>query len=234
MIPYRTLQSECLLSEIMLFNRRRQGEVAKMLVVTYKNRSVQGWNNDVMLGLTKLERDLIRAFTRLVPRGKRGRKVPVLLTREMTESPDFLLKKREENGISDTNEYVFAGQNSESHLRGSDCLRKYAGMSGASRPERLTSTRLRKHVATLSQILNLKENELDQLAKFMGYDIGIHREYYLQTENTVEFAKTSKLLMAIGLGTDVYKGKSLDEIDLNLESEYTCKYLKSHFYLTAY
>ncbi|XP_029701429.1 uncharacterized protein isoform X4 [Takifugu rubripes] len=213
---YRTL-SECLLSQIILFNRRRQGEVAKMLVATYKAGSVKELNKDVMLCLSKLEQDLSRAFTRIVIRGKRGRKVPFLFTKEMTESLDFLLEKRDENGISVTNEYIFARQNSEHHIRGSDCLRKYAGMSGASRPETLTSTQLRKHVATLSQIMNLKENELDQLAKFMGHDIHIHREYYRLTENTLQLAKMSKLLMAIELGTDSYKGKSLDEIDLSLE-----------------
>lgn len=107
----------------------------------------------------------------------------------MTESLDFLLEKREENGISDTNEYIFARQNSKSHLRGSDFRRKYAGVSGASRPETLTSTQPRKHVVMLSQIMKLKENELDQIAKFMGYDIHIYCEYYRLTENTQKWAR---------------------------------------------
>lgn len=68
--------------------------------------------------------------------------------------------------------------------------------------------------------MNLKENELDQLAKFMGHNIRAHREYYRLTENTLQLAKISKLLMAIELGTEVYKGKSLDKIDLGLENEY--------------
>lgn len=171
--------------------------------------------------LSKLEQDLSHEFTRLVIRGKRGRKVPVLLIKEMTKSLDFLIEQRgEDNDILDSNEYVFARQNSDLHLRGSDCLRKYATISGAKRPETLTSIQLRKHVATLSQIMNLKENELDQLAKFMGHDIRVHREYYRLTENTLQLAKISKLLMAVELGTEVYKGKSLDEIDLGIESMY--------------
>lgn len=72
----------------------------------------------------------------------------------------------------------------------------------------------------LSQIMNLKENELDQLAKFMGHDIRVHREFYWLTENTFRLAKMRKLLMAIEIGPDVYKGKSLDEIDLGLGGEY--------------
>ena len=99
-------------------------------------------------------------------------------------------------------------------------MEKYAALSGAKRLETLTSTQLRKHVATLSQIMNLNDLELDQLAKFMGHDIRVHREYHRLTENTLQLAKMSKLLMAIQLGTDVYRGKSLDELDLGLESEY--------------
>lgn len=78
---YRTL-SECLLSEIILFNRRRQGEVAKMLVVTHRNRSMQELNNDVMLCLPNFELDLSQAFTQLVKRGKREQNVPFSLQRK--------------------------------------------------------------------------------------------------------------------------------------------------------
>ncbi|KAL0152203.1 hypothetical protein M9458_051926 [Cirrhinus mrigala] len=213
-----SMLSETLLSQIILFNRRRQGEAAKMLLQTYESKNIDALNEDVMQCLSKLEKDLSKDFTRVVIRGKRGRKVPVLLTREMTRSLDFLIEQRtQENNISETNKYVFARQNSDCHIRGSDCLRKFANECNAKHPETLTSTQLRKHVATLCQIMNLKDNEMDQVAKFMGHDIRIHREYYRLTENTLQLAKMSKLLMAIECGTTVYKGKSLDEIDLGLE-----------------
>lgn len=44
--------------------------------------------------------------------------------------------------------------------------------------------------------------------------------YYRLTENTLQLAKISNLLMAIECGIAVYKGKCLDEIDLSLEGEY--------------
>ncbi len=213
--------SESILSQIILFNRRRQGEAAKMLLETYENKNTEALNEDVMQCLTKFERDLSNEFTRIVIRGKRGRKVPVLLTREMTRGLDFLMEHRtQENSILYNNKYVFARPKSDSHLRGSDCLRKFANLCDAKHPETLTSTHLRKHIATLCQIMNLKDHELDQVAKFMGHDIRVHREYYRLTENTIQLAKMSKLLMAIECGTAVYKGKSLDEIDLELEGEY--------------
>ncbi|KAJ8286547.1 hypothetical protein GJAV_G00040410 [Gymnothorax javanicus] len=138
----------------------------------------------------------------------------------MTRSLDFLIEHRmQENDILDTNKYVFAKPKSDSRIRGSDCLRKFASLCDAKYPETLTSTQLRKHIATLCQIMNLKDHELDQVARFMGYDICVHREYYRLTENTVQPAKMSKLLMAIECGTNVYKGKSLDEIGLELEEQ---------------
>ncbi|KAK7918649.1 hypothetical protein WMY93_009933 [Mugilogobius chulae] len=57
-----------------------------------------------------------------------------------------------------------------SYFRGSDCLRHFAKMCGAKNPESLTSTKLRKQTATLSQVLNLSNTELDQLADFLGHD----------------------------------------------------------------
>ncbi|XP_073805417.1 uncharacterized protein si:ch211-235f1.3 isoform X3 [Danio rerio] len=210
--------SESILSQIILFNRRRQGEAAKMLLETYENKNTEALNDDVMQCLSKLERDLSNDFTRIVIRGKRGQKVPVLLTKEMTRALDFLIEHRmQENGVLYNNKYVFARAKSDSHIRGSDCLRKFANLCDAKHPETLTSTQLRKHIATLCQIMNLKDHELDQVAKFMGHDIRVHREYYRLTENTIQLAKMSKLLMAIECGTSLYKGKSLDEIDLELE-----------------
>lgn len=211
--------SEAVLAQIILFNRRRQGEAAKMFLETYEAKNTESLNEDVMQCLSKLEQDLSKEFTRIVIRGKRGRKVPVLLTNEMTASLDFMIKHRvQENSILDTNKYVFAKQQSQSYIRGSDCLRKFANACDAKHPETLTSTHLRKHIATLCQIMNLKDHELDQVAKFMGHDIRVHRDYYRLTENTIQLAKISKILLAIELGTSVYQGKSLDEIDLD------CKY----------
>ncbi|KAJ8931968.1 hypothetical protein NQ318_016805 [Aromia moschata] len=42
--------------------------------------------------------------------------------------------------------------------------RKYAQTSGAKNPETLTSSRLRKQIATVLQILNLSDIEMEQIA----------------------------------------------------------------------
>lgn len=72
---------------------------------------------------------------------------------------------------------------------------------GAKNPELLTATKLRKHIATCSQVLNLSGNELEQLANFLGHNINVHREYYRLPQETIFLAKVSKLLLAAEKGT---------------------------------
>lgn len=51
------------------------------------------------------------------------------------------------------------------------------------------------------------------LAKFLGHDIRIHREYYRLPEETLQVAKVAKLLLAMEQGTiGSLAGKTLDDI----------------------
>ena len=97
---------------------------------------------------------------------------------------------RERADIASDNPHVFAlCRGSMSYIRGNDILRASSVECGASRPELLRSTNLRKHIATMSQILNLKENERDQLVQFMGHDVKIHREFYRLPNDIVQTAQ---------------------------------------------
>ncbi|CAI5690129.1 unnamed protein product [Oreochromis niloticus] len=99
----------------------------------------------------------------------------------------------------------------DGHYRGQ--FGQFADACGAEHPQNLRSTNLRKQIATISQVMNLKDNELDQLADFLGHDIRVHREYYQVPQSTIQLAKISKLLMAMEKGSvkDI-QGKTLDEI----------------------
>ena len=66
----------------------------------------------------------------------------------------------------------------------------------------------------MSQLFNLKDNELDILASFLGHNIQVHRDFYRLLKNTIILAKISKILIAAEKGKmHKYQGKSLDEID---------------------
>ena len=212
---WKTL-NELTLTEVMMFNRRRQGEISKMTIHDFNNRRLPD-SVDCSGALSEFEKELCVKLKRVEIVGKKGRTVPVILTGSMEESMSLLLYKREEIGVNSDNYFMFPRGtcNSEGHIRGSDCIRKYALLCGAKQPSFLRSTSLRKQIATVSQVLNLKENELDILANFLGHDVKIHREYYRLPDATLQVAKISKLLLSLENGsTSQLAGKSLSEIEV--------------------
>jgi len=121
-----------------------------------------------------------------------------------------LVQHRSKAGVEGP--YLFARPHKAKYpYRGNDCLRRYAYKCGAKYPQILTSTRLRKKLAILSQVLNLSENNQDILAAFMGHDIRVHRSFYRLPESTLELAKVTKILHSINNGTiGKYKGKDFE------------------------
>ncbi|XP_033111368.1 uncharacterized protein LOC117112369 [Anneissia japonica] len=172
--------------------------------------------------LSKFEQDLARFIWRVEVVGKRGRSVPVLITESVKSAVDELVKQRDTVEIAKDNLYVFAiPEGSTNCIRACDTLRKFSNACGAKQPNLLRSTQLRKHIATMSQIMALQDNELDVLANFLGHDVRIHREYYRLPDATIQVAKVSKLLIALE-GEDpgqVLQGKSLDQLNLQENEE---------------
>ncbi|XP_059184663.1 uncharacterized protein LOC131967738 isoform X2 [Centropristis striata] len=206
------------LAQIIVFNRRRAEEVSKMRLKSFHERDNTKLHEDVAMGLSKTEQKLCNYFSRIEIMGKRGRKVAVLLTPRMVDALSLLTSQRTECGVCATNIFLFARPKSMTHYRGQDCLRVHASQCGAKHPEHLRSTQLRKHVATLSQVLNLKNNELDQVADFLGHDIRVHRDFYRLPVPTTQLAKISKLLLSMEKGhLSSMQGKSLDEIEIEGE-----------------
>ncbi len=213
--------SQVTLAQLILFNRRHEGEVSRMEVATYLQRNQTNMQDEIVESLSPFEKKRCENLTRVEVRGKRGRKVPILLPAHVKESVELLIKAREDAGISPSNPYIFARPyyGSQENMRGCDSLKRYAKSCGAKHPENITSTKLRKHVATVSKLLNLKTHELDQLDTFMGRDIDVHREFYRLPEETLQMAKVSRNLFALQNGISKFQGKSLEDIN--------CKYMIS-------
>ncbi|XP_037391621.1 uncharacterized protein LOC119264189 isoform X1 [Pygocentrus nattereri] len=162
------------------------------------NKKAEQEESDDSINLS--EEDLVSSHSEYEPDGSESDSESCLsLSTQLSSSS--VLSKEVENGTS--------------HMRGSDCLRQFSLECQAKHPECLRSTRLRKHIATLCQMMNLKNSEMDQVAKFMGHDIRVHREYYRLSENTIQLAKISKLLIAIEKGNHTYLGRSLEELELD-------------------
>lgn len=209
-----TYLAKVTLSQVILFNRRREGEVSKMPLTSFVCRNTFDLHEDI--ALTELEKKLCRHFAWIEMKGKRRRKVPVLLTPEMQKSLELLKEKRGVCGVPSENIYVFARPSALSHLRGSDCLRDFAVECGAKHPKALLSTKHRKYVAALSSVLNLNSTEIDRLADVLGHSVRVQQEDYRLPEGTLQLAKISKVLMALETGRlGEFSGKNLEDITID-------------------
>lgn len=216
--PHWSKLAKLTLTQVMLFNRRREGEVSQMSLSAYTSCSQSDVHPDISMALSELEIKLCQYFKRIEIRGKRGRKVPVHVTPSMQESINLLIENRSSCGVQNENSVLFARPFAMTYFRGSDCIREFAVACNAKSPHTLTSTKLRKQIGTLSEVLNLSNTELDQLADFLGHDIRVHRQFYRLPEGTLQLAKMSKIFLALEKGRLAdFKGKNLDEIDIDPE-----------------
>lgn len=135
---------------------------------------------ELLTALTEVEKAMCKTLKRIMVFGKGSKPVPILLTKRMQEFIDLLINVRREHAIvPETNKYVFAAPGSTDHwLNGSSTLRKLASKCGAKNPHLLTSTRFRKQVATILQLMNFEQDELGQIATFMGHTEKTHKEFY--------------------------------------------------------
>lgn len=210
--------SKILLARIILFNKRRSGEASKMTMQQFFDSRNKIPENDVIgSSLSVLEKNLFKQLHLVQIIGKRGRKVPVLLTKQMKEGIEVLIKNRPAMiSIPEVNPFVFANASESGHYRGHEILKVFISEAGLKHPDSITSTNLRKYMATVCQVFNLTENETDWLARHLGHDIRVHRDFYRSHESVIELAKVSRLLLTVEKGqADKFKGKKLEDISIN-------------------
>ncbi|KAF0709040.1 Reverse transcriptase domain-containing protein, partial [Aphis craccivora] len=192
---YRNLQ-DSILALLNLHNHRRSGEIQRIHLDTYTNFISEISPKEIVQALSPMETELIKNFKQ------------------------YLLQLRKiVSFINKDNPYLFPlTQSPNNCVRASDLIRKFGDECGAQHPENITSTRLRKHVATVTQLLNLSEGDIEQLSTFMENSVNVHKEYYRLSDNAFQVAKVGKLLFMMGKGQgNKYRGKSLDEIDIDVD-----------------
>ncbi|KAI4905088.1 hypothetical protein NFI96_016806, partial [Prochilodus magdalenae] len=201
--------SKVTLAQILMFNRRH-GEVSQMTIGAFQERDKVQVPEDA---LTEFEKEFCTHYCRIEVKQKTEGRVTIILTPDMVTAVTLLIGQREQCGVCDTNVFVFGQPKSDRCYRGENAIRICAMESGAVNPEQLRSTAFSRHIATLTQVLSLKNQELKKLAKFIGHDISVRKEYYRQPEATARLAKLCKLILAIEKGNAANLLKeSLDDI----------------------
>lgn len=207
---------EVIYCQLVLLNRRRPGEVAEFTVKTYKSIDLQAGNQNEFGGaLTQTEKILLKTFSRIVIRGKRGRGVPILMSPTMKKYFEHSIECRDR--FVTENNYVFHTSGKYS-MDGTKVIQKHAKNSGAASPSSLRATGFRKRLATITQLFHFSESDLEQLSTFMGHTLKTHCSVYRMTDSVYQTAKVSKLLLLMADGkADRYIGKNIDEIDIDMD-----------------
>lgn len=174
------LLAECALGLTLVFNRKRIGEVQFLDIKSYEQNLSTITQEECLSSLSEFEKSMSATFKRVVVFGKGSKPVALLFTKKMQNFIDKLIHIRKITDIvPKENKYVFANPGSvDRWMNGASVVRKFAQKCGARNPELLTSTRFRKQIATILQLMNFEQNEMEQIARFMGHTEKTHMEFY--------------------------------------------------------
>ncbi|XP_043283986.1 uncharacterized protein [Venturia canescens] len=214
--------AEATLIGVQLFNRRRAGEIERVSIEDFQNH--EGVSVEELKRMSLESQKAAKNYVRFTIRGKLNRTVPVLLSAELLKCVEKILEFREKAGVDATNPFIFGIPNKDKmrqkYLRACVLLRKFVKKADVDFPHKMTGTTLRKHVATTCINLDLSENEVAEVAQFMGHAEKIHRVHYRQSIVSREIVKMSKVLERAQEDPDGNDEKSTDsERDSGGESE---------------
>lgn len=173
---YKTLV-QCTLALLILFNRRRIGDVQYLKIHNYLNDRKSNIT-DFENVLTETEKLLTKKYKRVVNGGKGSRPIVILVPELLQHFIKILLDYRNKY-IPTANDYLFAIPQSKIRWgQGDVAFRNLTKRMNLQHPEAISSNKLRKHIATVAQILNLSKEETKQFSKFMGHTEKTHSEFY--------------------------------------------------------
>lgn len=184
------------IAHIIMLERKRAGDVAEAELTFYINRRNEEIPEEVLETLTPQQRKSIKTLDVFQIPGKRTRSVPILLTKTMKENIDLIIACRDDLKIPITNPLLFARPSTDEPFDGGKCLDKIKKLCNLKRPEMLTSTGMRHHIATMSQ-LHAKRNDqyTEHLAGFLGHDIAVHAKNYRLPLQVLQKAVVGSQLM---------------------------------------
>ncbi|WAR28263.1 KT5AA-like protein [Mya arenaria] len=217
-----------LIARIALFNKRRVNEVSELKVSDFQKR-IRGdeldTNTEIYNSLAVSEKALLKRMELLEVRGKstRGlRKVFVILSTDMVEGLSHLLMVRAQAGVPSTNTFLFS-RCTDSPQDGCEALRVVTSKChNLAFPERVRTTKLRKYLATTTQIMDMRDDELKLIADHMGHSVAIHTEVYRMPTSVLERTKVARALLALEDGKlQGFNGRNLSSNCLNLNLNLT-------------
>ena len=206
------LQKLCLV-RLITFNARRGGEASKIKLEQWINSDKWKRKEDIENIEDPMERLLAERLKIIYSKGKKKKRVPTLFTTELNKAIFYLVKHRDDVGVLKANIYLFpcATRSSKNHIRGWEVVHDIALKAKLEKPNLITSTKIRKHMATVLQLLDMNNAELEWVTEHLGHTPDVHKTWYRQEASTVELTKVAKLLIAKDNNVN-FKNKKMRDI----------------------
>ncbi|XP_046559508.1 uncharacterized protein LOC124268559 [Haliotis rubra] len=178
-------------ARLTLYNGRRGDEPSRMLVKEWEDAIDGTW-----IPSDHVE-DEAEKYLRLAYLHGKGRKfVPVLIPEAVTEAVQILLNRRGENGVSDSNIFLFATKGSNSHCSGWHCVRDVCSPAGV----RVNATQNRHRISSYYASLDMSTTAQAAFLEHMGHEARINKATYQCPMGIREVTVMGKMLNAIDDG----------------------------------
>lgn len=139
------LIAECVLAKLLIYNKRRSSEVAKIRIEDWNGRGK--WKDMALKDIKNLdetEKIMVKDNDIIYVLGKCRKFVPVIFPSELQPAVKWLAEKSH-------NIYLFPNK-SQGYIRGHDALRHVCLSAGVAEGDAITSTKSRKLLATILQV----------------------------------------------------------------------------------
>lgn len=203
-------------SRLLLYNRRRPGELEALSLKCYENRSkeMSAVDKSLRLDLTDLEKQMLDTQHVIEVRGKTGKRVPFICPKEVLPMLQYLANPtaRRKGGVKPGNPYLFANT-ANGVVKAGEALDDIKEIANLRSPHLIYCTNLRKHCATIAQVIGLQDHEMKWLCQHLGHTQKVHAIHYRATSGMIERIEISKLmLMQETNSVSKFAGKNLRDI----------------------
>ena len=201
---YVQLRDACV-ARLTLFNARRGGEPARLLLEEWEDAKHDKWiNKQRVEGLDPIEQMLISEIKITYQCGKgNNHLVPVLIPKDTIPGMELVCdpSKRRLAGISETNKYLFASTHgSDNHCSGWHVITNMCDKVHIENKNLLTATKNRHRVSTIFATLDLPEKDKQLFYDHMGHSASVNEAIYQAPLALMELTKVGKNLKCIDEG----------------------------------
>lgn len=169
---------------LLIFNRRRQGEVSKMEIISFRSRKFVNENDDSFKELPDSSKENARNYVRFIVSAKRDNDGTVILHKDFVYGLERFLELRDAAGVPSSNPFVFGlpptSGGRQRYMEAYILIKKYSEQCGAAEPETLRGTTLRKQIATKCADDGIPAAEVEDLTRHLSHRTEVHRSHYRQ------------------------------------------------------